>query len=201
MRISEVAATHKIRATARFRKNLLKYLRGYPSLKKTLEDFISDKMLGKRFGSKDGPYSTQTPLAGYMHAHLVHGKVIVTYTVRNGYINLYDIGEHDATEGKGTEQMAKYLKGLDDSDFANMKFGKEAPSLTNEQKAELVDLIDYCAADEPTPLMNAVAGDLSDILGLMQAAVDAAPDVILTAFEGKAGLVSYIGKRLKEYGR
>ena len=197
MRLFEILSpSFSIKDTKRFLKNFAYYLRGYPQLEQNFIDFCDAKRNGERFGIKDVPFSNTGPLSGYMHVHLVHGKVILIYTLKNNVLKLYDIGEHTMSEGKNAISMKQYLKSLDDSDFATMPSLPD-PELSGENKKELADLLQYFAASDPEFLRNA---SVADLLDYMRETVDSNDQVILNYFGGENGLKSVVNKILKQYG-
>lgn len=194
LEVDDLALT--IRATRRFMKSLATYLKGYPQLEKNLRDFCADKALGKRYGRKDAPY-TGAPLRGTWHAHLVHGKLIVIYDLRNGTLDLFDLSDHDATEGKGVVDMAKYIRGLRPSDLTgvNLGAGEEAPSgLPADEVAALRDLFYEIAASDPGIIRAALAGDLSDLLYFAQATIERDRETILVGLGGRNALMRELAK-------
>lgn len=196
MRLFEIVSpSFKIKDTKRFLKNFAYYMRGYPQLEQNFIDFCDVKRLGERFGSKDLPF-TGDALVGYMHAHLVHGKVIVIYSLRDNVLKLYDIGEHSITDGKNAVKMKNYIKSLDDNDFDILNLNPE-PELSDENKKELSDLLQYFAASDPDFLKNA---SVSDLLDYMRETVDSTDKTILNYYSGENGLKVAVSKIMKQYG-
>jgi hypothetical protein len=187
MRILEAAPdVLDIQATKRFRQHLAFYARGYPQVKKNFLDLCADKAMGLRYGKKDIAY-TGPPLVGVMHAHLVHGKVIIVYKLKRGQLYLYDIGEHDDTEGSGVGSMAKYIASLEPVDFEKLSVGQpQTPALTAVQKSELDDLFYEMAASDPDVVKAGVAGDLTDVLYF--ASEIAEQSSVLESYGGEQGL-------------
>ena len=91
MRIFEIANNLVIWRTERFQDHLERYLKSEPSLIGLLKEFISSKVMGISFGKKDGQLSSSSPLAGISRCHLIHGKVIVIYQMKNNELFLSNL--------------------------------------------------------------------------------------------------------------
>ena len=122
MKLPEVLAASRAGITKRFTKSLGYYARGYSGLDKTFRDFCQSKSQGLKYGKKDIPFLGNPQLRGFMHAHLVHGKVIVVYRVRNGTLFLYDIVEHNSVEcGRELQKLTTYMLSVEDFKFEDLK--------------------------------------------------------------------------------
>ena len=200
MRLLEVATDSlQILATKRFVRDLAFYLRGYPQLKKIFQEFCADKVFGRQFGKKDVPY-TGSKLAGYWHAHLVHGKVIVVYRLQHNVLSLFHLGEHDDAEGSGIISLANYIESLSNNDFMPLSVFPEEPKLTNDQKKLLNELFFEMAASDPDIIRAAIDGDITDLMYFAAETVQESKDTILDGFGGEERLVQIVARILKQVG-
>lgn len=203
MRFFEVASPNtKIVASNRFLKNAAFFLRGYPTLKQVLHDFLVFKQAHPReqFGKKDAPF-TGSKLAGQYHAHLVHGKVIVVYGFRGDTICLYDMVEHTAVDTQlAINSMVSFIASLDTSSMQPVKVGEDAPTLKPEQKQELTDLFYEMAVQDADILASAARGDFADLMTYCDLVVDAPHETTITSFGGKEEFQKLLQLILKQFG-
>lgn len=205
MRFYEIASPRlQILATKRFIKNAALYSRGgYPAFEKTLRQFVEFKTQNPReaFNRKDSPFVANSPLSGYAHCHLVHGKVVLIYTTKENQLRLYDVCEHDAFEGKGMQTMRTYLKG---AGLEPMEVGHDAAdTLDSEIKSELDELFYEIAAQERDVIVSALGGDWPHLFDYIRMVVDeetATDETIFSAYGGKDGLVKFLSGVLRNLG-
>lgn len=204
MRFYEIASPRlKLVATKRFVKNTAFYSRGgYPAFEKTLRQFLDFKTQNPRepFNRKDSPFVAGSPLAGYAHCHLVHGKVVVIYAVKDNELRLYDVTEHDTFEGKGMQTLRAYLRS---ADLEPVGQSETKASLSAEQKAELDELFYEIAAQEREVINDALKNDWSHLFDYIRMVIDeetAADEVIFAAYGGKNGMAKFLAAILKNLG-
>jgi len=206
MRLFEITETRSpiIVVTKRFKKNYEHYARGYPGLGDKTEKFLAAKQANPSgsLGVNDKPF-TGGPLTGIMHVHLVHGKVMLIYAVRNDQIRLYDIGEHNDFEGKKVNHLADYIKSLGDDSFVP-DFEHVVEELTTEQKKTIIHLIYEMATNaEDLKILQAAAKtkNYQELMGYFEmVVVDQSPDVIIHSFGGADGLSRAIKAVMAQLG-
>ena len=97
---------------SKFEESLKKHERIFPDLREKLKKFVDvkkDNPLQGRYGKHDSPFSTGTPLAGYMHCHLRDDAILI-YTMKNRNINLLLICSHAEIDGsKKAQKVASLL--------------------------------------------------------------------------------------------
>lgn len=205
MRFYEIASPRlKLVATKRFVKNAAFYSRGgYPAFEKTLRQFLEFKVQNPRepFNRKDTPFTSGSPLAGYWHCHLVHGKVVVIYNYDSNNLLLYDVTEHDSFEGKGVGTMRAYLRSAELEPLAQ---NDQQPSkLSSDDKSELDNLFYEIAAQERDVIDQALKGDWSHLFDYIRMLVEessASDETIFAAYNGQDGLRSFLADILRNLG-
>jgi len=133
MRIFEIENNLTIWRAERFQDHLEKYLKSDPNLIGLLKDFISAKIMGIPFGKKDGVLSSNSPLAGISRCHLIHGKVIVIYQLKNNELFLYDINEHTAIEGNAARDLARYIQTISADKLKKYQPPSQSEKITDQQ--------------------------------------------------------------------
>jgi mRNA-degrading endonuclease YafQ of YafQ-DinJ toxin-antitoxin module len=97
---------------SKFEESLKKHERVFPDLREKLKKFIEvkkDNPIQGRYGKHDSPFSTGTPLAGYMHCHLRDDAILI-YTMKNRNINLLLVCSHAEIDGaKKASKVANLL--------------------------------------------------------------------------------------------
>ncbi len=187
-----------IKSSDRFEKNFAVMLRSYPAAAGVLSAFLKHKIDDPRqpFGKKDAPFIRSGPLGGYFHFHLIHGRMILVYDVKDGAIRLYDVMDHRGFEGRQAASLAAFLKGASVSDYVL----PSNEALSGEDKQELVDLFYHIAADEPDVIRQALGGSWEDLMVYIEMTVDTTDAEVFASFGGQAELAIKLGDILKEMG-
>lgn len=204
MRLFEVTSEpRKVVATKRFEKELAGFLKADPGIGEKLAAFLRFRETAlpqQGFSKKDAIY-TGGNMKGFRHVHLVHGKVIVTYSLTNSEIRLISIHNHDATETAGMG-LPRYVHSLGDGDFSD--FGNDAPPhnhLTPEQKQAALDaLYDFAShPDDRQMLMLTAKGEhVEEMWEMMRVMVEADDAAVIQAFGGPSGFSTKVAEILSQ---
>jgi len=198
MRLFEIENNLEFRVTKRFLKKLGTYIKSYSGVKEAFRAFCSAKLKNQSFGKKDGPY-TGGLLKGLLHAHLIHGKVIITYDIKSNVIYLYDIDEHTAYESQNAQRnLASFVASLGAQDYMPMSISGEEEKLSDEQKKDISEFLFQACASDPEIIKEALSGDFSTLKYFLEEI--ASFDLILKEFGGQNGFISYLKTIAKNYG-
>jgi len=201
--ISESVTERNVYMTDRFVKDRAAYMRGFPGIAKSIDDFIEKKKTSTDpVSAKDTPFKNGK-LKGFWHFHLVHGKVILVYSVTATELNLYTIVEHkvmDGTAGSVTA-LAKWLNSDPSFEQYIPLTDDTEESLNDHQIAELTGLVYEFAAAEPDILRKVINGDLSEFMEYATIAAETDDEaLIMKAYDGFDGLVAKAKEAMSNMG-
>jgi hypothetical protein len=176
MRLFEIAPTPRsVVATTPFISEYTAFAHKYPGLEAKLIQFLQFRQTARPdqpFNDKDSP---MTDMGGVRRCHLVHGKAILIYRVSRDEIALLRLVEHDAYEGRGNNQLKRYVASLSANSLQPFSVSTTTPKpkpvapvgLTSEQKEELVQLFKTLASGNPKDrevLLATASGDINEFL-------------------------------------
>ena len=202
MRFFEIASQRLlIKTTNRFEKNFASMLGSYPAAAGVLSKFLQHKVADHRqqFGKKDTPFIRSGPFGGYFHCHLIHGRMIIIYNVKDGALCLYAVMDHRGFEGRQAASLAAYLKGaaLNDYDY---DYGND-DNLSPEDKQELINLFYHIAADDTDVIRKALQGDWSELMIYIEMTLDSATEEqVFSSFGGRSQMAEKLSDIMKEMG-
>lgn len=176
-------------------------LRSYPAAAGVLSAFLKHKIDDPRqqFGKKDTPFIRSGPFGGYFHCHLIHGRMIIIYNVKDGALCLYEVTDHRGFEGRQAASLAAYLKGASVNDYDYDSDNDD--TLSPEDKQELINLFYHIAADETDVIRKALQGDWSDLMIYIEMTLDSATEEqVFSSFGGRSQMAEKLGDIMKEMG-
>jgi hypothetical protein len=200
VRFSEFGTT-RIMASTRYLKNVAFFLRGYPTMDKTLTAFLKAKVANptQPMGAKDTPF-TGGVLKGFWHVHLIHGKVVLVYDYRNGALCLYDVVEHNDFESEVRQHnLANYIAAADLEPLVGDEDETETGLAPRDTK-EIEELFYMMAVEERDIINAAIAGDPADLMEFVKLTITADEATFMAAMGGQQGLAQALQKVVKSLG-
>jgi mRNA-degrading endonuclease YafQ of YafQ-DinJ toxin-antitoxin module len=156
--LCEQTAPFLIKATKRFKKDYQDFIKKWPEFEEIFTQFLKAKIADPRapFGQKDKPFmdSKNLGLRGWNHAHMIYGKVILTYKVQQNVITLAAVTDHLSVEGVGPRirALGAYLNSVDTSSvdpFQGVSTSSQPESTQSDlHKPTVMDLFYEMAAHE-----------------------------------------------------
>jgi hypothetical protein len=200
MRLYEIASViHRLEQTKRFIQSYNRYEQGFPRLRDQFIAFCQAKIQGRKFGQKDYPF-TNEPLKGLGHAHLIHGKVILIYYIKNRILYLYDLVEHTAIDTPAqSKALRKFIDGLSQKDFSELNINSEQKTLSKEQKNHLNALFYEIAASMPELIKDALHGSWDDLNDFAMETVQEPIELIYAAYGGQQQLKNDLATVLRQF--
>lgn len=186
------------------RKEIDAFVRSRPVILEKIESFISFREThadNESFNNKDSFFSPSSPLKGYRHVHLHHGKCILIYRTNIQGIYLYAICDHDAEDNP--LPLTRRLKSYTPSDFSPFQIVVDpemnvGPNTVDHELVEKIrnEVFELTASD-PDIIRQSLRGDTTLIEFLSG---HATPNQIMAAFGGEEKFNAFLRKTLADYG-
>lgn len=205
------AIDYSVVATNRFIDNFPKFSNMYPTFRENLLRFIEFRKKNRTdipFNSKDGRLTGGS--LGQLSArrvHIIFGKAIVIYEVKNHQIFLYDIIEHTGYEGKNIDSLASYIRSLSPNNFSPFVPGeaktktvkKPIEKLTNDQLETMIALYKLLAENpnDIEVLEKLARNDIDDFMDWAKISLnvdkdnDSYDNVIIKSLGGRNQMVKF----------
>jgi hypothetical protein len=162
-------------ATSLFLDDLAAFADKYERVYDILEEFIDHRKTAgyaDTFGKEDSRLTDI--LAGTWHIHIIHGRVIVLYTLTQHSLSLYRVISHaHLSERSKKSALARYIGNLTDSDFRTFQVVPSAEAsvlaLTENQVGLVRSMIWECAShpQERPYIRAALAGSRGDLIAYL----------------------------------
>lgn len=211
MWLHEIFAPERIlSATARFRDTFKSYRQVHSNLDTILREFVEFRLTHRpddSYGAKDSAFISKE-LKGFRHFHMVHGRVILIYQLTSTELRLCLVMDHNYSTKKGQSSLGNYLNSPS-IDFNPISLGQSPKQITlsKEQIDEITSLFFEFAAEDRNGLIQAVSGDMSELLEFVRLVIHAPWDdeqkdrAIFQAYGGRDGFRNAVQKVLQQTAR
>jgi mRNA-degrading endonuclease YafQ of YafQ-DinJ toxin-antitoxin module len=189
-----LAPVRSISATNRFRETFKMFRQAYPSIDKTLREFLDFRTTHRpdeMYGAKDTPFVSRE-LRGFRHFHLVHGRVILIYQITHSELRLCLVMDHSYSTKQGQSSLGAYLNSPQTS---FQPIGQAKPHLLTKTQIQAInDLFFEYAAQDRHGFQQALRGDLEHLMEFIRLVLEVPwskaekDQATLSAFGGIEGL-------------
>lgn len=183
--------------TREFRIDLKRFSRARETIATKLNIFIAFRQTHPdrlAFNADDTYYGTDSPLRGFRHVHLHHGKCIVVYKTTADSILLLAMCDHQAEDAP--RALSNYLNNISATDLA--PFAEDQAFEPNPELVEAIrnDVFELVASD-PDVIRQSLRGD-DTLIDYLSARAPA--ETIMASLGGEEKFDAFLRKALSDYG-